>query len=80
MSSEPNDATDTERTINGVKYVGQDAKLVNGWRASKVPSCEGCEASKQDDEKLCKSLPACRSHSRNDGRNLIFVAETKEDK
>ena len=68
MSNQPNDATDTEREINGVKYVAEDTK---------TDSCEGC-AGFSGDSSMCSDLPNCRADNRIDGRDLIFVAQTKE--
>ena len=66
MSAKPNDATDTERVIWGIKYVGQDKA-----------GCAGC-AGIEVVGVHCSSLPYCRSQERADGRDLIFVSETRE--
>ena len=78
MSIQPNDATDTEREINGVKYVGQTATITKDWRGFNVPSCAGCAGATCRKRSVCNKLPNCRAYDRTDGRNLIFVAETKE--
>ncbi len=78
MSAKPNDATDTERDINGVKYVGKTATIIKDWRGFNVPSCAGCAGATCRKRSVCNKLPSCRAYDRTDGRNLIFVAETKE--
>lgn len=78
MSDQPNDATDTERDINGVKYVGKTATIIKDWRGFSVPSCDGCAGATCTERSVCNKLPNCRGYDRPDGRNLIFVPETKE--
>lgn len=80
VSNEPNDATDTERTITGVRYVGQTATTIKDWRGFNVPSCAGCVGATCTKKTVCTKLPNCRACDRTDGRNLIFVAEMKEVK
>lgn len=80
MSAKPNDATDTEREINGVKYVGKTATIIKDWRGFSVPSCAGCAGATCRKWSVCNKLPNCRDYDRTDGRNLIFVSQTKEKK
>ncbi len=79
MSAKPNDATDTERDINGVKYVGKTATIIKDWRGFNVPSCAGCAGATCRKRSVCNKLPSCRAYDRTDGNNLIFVPETKEE-
>lgn len=78
MSKEPNDATDTAREINGVKYFGISATIIKDWRGINVPSCAGCAGATCTKRSVCNRLPNCRACDRADGLNLIFVPETKE--
>ena len=80
VSKEPNDATDTERTINGVKYVGKTATIIKDWRGFNVPSCAGCAGATCRKRSVCNRLPNCRACKRTDGLDLIFVPKTEEDK
>lgn len=78
MSGEPNDATDTERKIKGVKYVGVAATIIKDWRGFRVPACTGCAGATCTKKTVCTKLPNCRAGERTDGRNLIFVEATEE--
>ena len=78
MSNQPNDATDTERDINGVKYVGIAATTIKDWRGFNVPSCTGCAGATCRKRSVCNKLPNCRAGERADGLNLIFVARKKD--
>lgn len=78
MITKPNDSTDTERIINGVKYVGVPATTVKDWRGFKVLSCEGCAGATCRKRSICIKLPNCRAYDRTDGKNLIFVAKTED--
>jgi hypothetical protein len=78
VSNEPNDATDTDRVIGGVKYVGQTATIIKDWRGFRVPSCTGCAGATCTKRSVCNKLPNCRDYDRTDGRNLIFVEATEE--
>lgn len=69
MKREPNNSTDTERVILGIKYVGKDAE---GRR------CSGC-AGISGVVFPCTDLPNCTAELRTDKRNLIFVAEAKRE-
>ncbi len=79
MSNQLNDATDTERDINGVKYVGKTATIIKDWRGFNVPSCAGCAGATCRKRSVCNKLPNCRDYDRTDGLNLIFVSQTKEE-